>query len=58
MVFHSEHFHPQLERTDWINLNGTWTFTFDFDKSEMYRKLFNSKSLIKSILERKPEGFD
>ena len=24
---------PQFERADWINLNGTWTFTFDFGKS-------------------------
>ena len=24
---------PQLERNDWINLNGEWSFTFDFGKS-------------------------
>ena len=24
---------PQFERGDWINLNGTWTYTFDFSHS-------------------------
>lgn len=24
---------PQFERTDWINLNGEWTYTFDFGAS-------------------------
>lgn len=24
---------PQFERKDWINLNGQWTFCFDFGKS-------------------------
>jgi beta-galactosidase/beta-glucuronidase len=24
---------PQFERADWINLNGTWTYTFDFGGS-------------------------
>ena len=24
---------PQFERADWINLNGTWTYTFDFGHS-------------------------
>lgn len=23
---------PQFERTDWINLNGEWTYTFDFGR--------------------------
>jgi len=29
----SEHPRPQFRRPDWINLNGTWTFTFDPGKS-------------------------
>ena len=24
---------PQFERSEWINLNGTWTFQFDFGNS-------------------------
>jgi len=28
-----EHPRPQFERADWINLNGAWTFAFDFGKS-------------------------
>ena len=24
---------PQFERADWINLNGTWSYTFDFSKT-------------------------
>ena len=24
---------PQFVREPWINLNGTWTYTFDFGKS-------------------------
>lgn len=35
---------PQFERTEWINLNGdAWTYQFDFGKSGMENKLFNSK---------------
>ena len=35
---------PQFERMEWINLNGdAWTYQFDFGKSGMENKLFNSK---------------
>lgn len=36
---------PQFERKDWINLNGEWTYAFDFGKSGMEegRELFKSK---------------
>ena len=37
---------PQFERADWINLNGPWTYTFDFGESGQDRD-FN-----------KSEGFD
>ena len=33
---------PQFERSEWINLNGTWTYEFDFSKSGLERSLFNS----------------
>lgn len=34
---------PQFERADWQNLNGDWSYTFDFGKSGMDRKLYESK---------------
>ena len=34
---------PQLERLDWINLNGPWSYCFDFGKSGNERRLFESK---------------
>lgn len=34
---------PQLKRLEWINLNGQWTYTFDFGQSGMNRKLYNSQ---------------
>ncbi|MBK5721335.1 beta-glucuronidase [Dysgonomonas sp. Marseille-P4677] len=40
---------PQFERNTWINLNGKWSFTFDFGKSGMDRKLFESKGFDKNI---------
>ena len=30
---------PQFERADWVNLNGTWTYEFDFGNSGKDRKL-------------------
>jgi len=29
----TEYPRPQFERTEWINLNGTWTYSFDFGKT-------------------------
>ena len=39
-----EHPRPQFERAAWLNLNGEWSFTFDFGKSGMdrSRELFRS----------------
>ena len=34
---------PQFQREDWINLNGPWTYCFDFGSSGMDRELQNSK---------------
>ncbi len=39
----SEYPRPQLERSDWKNLNGEWSYTFDFGKSGKDRGLQNSK---------------
>ena len=40
---------PQFERKEWINLNGdAWTYQFDFGKSGMENKLFNSKGIGKN----------
>lgn len=38
-----EHPRPQFERDDWINLNGTWTYTFDPGKSGEQRGWANSQ---------------
>ena len=34
---------PQFERSEWKNLNGTWTYAFDFGKSGHQRGYTNSK---------------
>ena len=41
---------PQFERADWINLNGKWSFDFDFSKSGIERELFSSQGFEKSII--------
>ena len=42
---------PQFERKDWINLNGTWTYVFDFGESgrDPGRELFRSKGFESKI---------
>ena len=40
---------PQFERSEWINLNGTWTYEFDFSKSGIERSLFNSTGFASNI---------
>ncbi len=34
---------PQFEREQWINLNGEWTYCFDFSGSGLERRLFESE---------------
>ncbi len=34
---------PQFERENWINLNGTWSYTFDFSESGFARQYYNSE---------------
>lgn len=41
---------PQFERSDWQNLNGEWSYTFDFGKSGMDRKFFESKGFDGKII--------
>jgi beta-galactosidase/beta-glucuronidase len=43
---------PQFERESWINLNGTWTYTFDFGQSGMHqgRELYTSTGFDEDIL--------
>lgn len=44
-----EHPRPQFERERWINLNGEWSFTFDFGKSgrdQGFSKSFGFKNKI------------
>ena len=40
---------PQFERQEWINLNGQWSYTFDFSRSGMDRELFRSEGFDASI---------
>lgn len=40
---------PQFVREDWVNLNGTWSYEFDFSRSGMDRRLFESEGFEGSI---------
>ena len=46
----NEYPRPQFERAQWQNLNGTWTYTFDFGKSGVNRNFRNSKGFDGKIL--------
>ena len=39
----AEYPRPQFERQDWVNLNGDWTYTFDFVGSGLEKKLHQSQ---------------
>ena len=39
----AEYPRPQFERTEWMNLNGEWTYTFDFVGSGLEKKLYESR---------------
>ncbi len=41
---------PQFERYDWINLNGEWTYVFDFGGSGTQRGFTESKGFEDKIL--------
>ncbi len=52
MLPRPEHPRPQFERDSWINLNGEWSYTFDFGGSgrDAGRELFKSKGFDRTIL--------
>lgn len=41
---------PQFQRSDWINLNGEWTCTFDFGKSGLEKNYTNSEGFNEKIM--------
>lgn len=41
---------PQFVRTEWMNLNGPWTYCFDIGASGMERRFFESKGFEDPIL--------
>ncbi|MBE5767702.1 MAG: beta-galactosidase [Clostridiales bacterium] len=46
----SEYPRPQLVRSEWINLNGTWQFDIDHGVTGRDRKLMNAESLPMEII--------
>ena len=44
-----EHPRPQFVRDSWVNLNGTWTYTFDFGESGLARGLDKSEGFDQKI---------
>ena len=40
---------PQFERSEWINLNGEWTYEFDFSNSGRSRRLTIAKQFSNTI---------
>ncbi len=54
---------PQFERSAWINLNGEWTYSFDFgksgyDKSWMNKDKFDGKIIVPFCPESKLSGVE
>lgn len=49
IVPRKEHPNPQMLRKDWINLNGTWDFMFDFSASGIDRKFYEIADWNKKI---------
>ena len=46
----SEHPNPQLQRENWINLNGIWEFEIDKSASGVDRKLYEAEKLSREII--------
>ena len=44
-----EHPRPQFVRENWVNLNGTWSYVFDFGESGLTRGLQRSKGFENNI---------
>ena len=46
----AEYPRPQFERTDWVNLNGDWTYAFDFVGSGMEKAFHQSQGFDGKII--------
>lgn len=46
----SEYPRPQMMRSDWINLNGAWSCSFDWGGSGMERELYKAKGFERTII--------
>ena len=46
----AEYPRPQFERSEWQNLNGEWSYTFDFGKSGKHRNFQSSKGFDETII--------
>lgn len=45
-----EHPFAQMQRSNWLNLNGEWDFEFDFGNSGRDRKFYNNAQFSKKII--------
>lgn len=50
MIPRPEYPRPQMERREWMNLNGTWQFEMDHGRSGKERKLWQSERFSQTIL--------
>lgn len=50
MIPRPEHPFPQFERVEWMNLNGTWEFEYDYSASGQERRVYQKEKLEKQIL--------
>ncbi|MBR0339521.1 MAG: beta-glucuronidase, partial [Alistipes sp.] len=46
----AEYPRPQFERSEWVNLNGEWTYELDLAETGFDRKLFNSVGFADKII--------
>ena len=46
----NEYPRPQMMREDWLNLNGSWEFEFDFGKSGKYRNMLDKEKYDMEII--------
>ena len=46
----AEYPRPQFERSEWVNLNGEWTYEWDLAETGFDRKLFNSVGFADKII--------
>lgn len=49
-ILRAEYPRPQFERNAWINLNGEWTYSFDFSGSGLEREWFKSTGFDQKII--------